>query len=652
MVWSKAFVMEKYRYDGADVAHLLLRQGASLDWKRLLRRFGRHWRVLLSHLVLFEFIYPGQRVVPPALVCGAASPRVTRENGELQAERRVPGRAAVAQAVPRRHRELGAARRAARLGRRDEPRGHRRVDAGRPRAAGSGRLTMRIAAVGDVHCSKKSEGQLQALFAEAGARADVLLLCGDLTAPRAARRGARCWCASSRPRACPSLAVLGNHDFESNEVEALVRVLEEGGVNVLDGETWEKDDVGFAGVKGFGGGFGESSLAPWGEPVLKAFVQEATQESLKLERALASLRTRRRVAFMHYAPIVATVAGEPLEIQPFLGSGRLEEPLDRYHVDVTFHGHAHRGSLEGRTRGGCPVYNVALPLLQGEGRGAVAARTRSRGARARRGIARRRDDRLRPRRKPCSVSTPVAVAARTASSARAAGTARKSAPRGRPSVRPAAAARPPRLPVTAAGRQASREACRRAARRQRLVPKTSSTALASAIAIVGTSPRRYCVDHPSAPERHPADDARPEGERHRHAGVVERVVAHAAIGAEAPSAVRSYAAAARSVARRSLRVAFPAALPTACPAFTPRPPPARRASLASLSQSGRSGSSARMVHVLLLAESVRHVALPRQRSSCFERARSTRRQASRTASRARSHASPAFHSLRSHPLRS
>ena len=267
----------------------------------------------------------------------------------------------------------------------------------------------------------------------------MLLLCGDLT-HRGLPDEARLLVRELKTAGVPVLAVLGNHDFESNEVEALVRVLEEGGVNVLDGETWEKDDVGFAGVKGFGGGFGESSLAPWGEPVLKAFVQEATQESLKLERALASLRTRRRVAFMHYAPIVATVAGEPLEIQPFLGSGRLEEPLDRYHVDVTFHGHAHRGSLEGRTRGGCPVYNVALPLLQGEGRDAVAARTRSRGARARRGIARRRDERREPRRKPCSVSTPVAVAARTASSARAAGTARKSAPRRRPSARPAAAA--------------------------------------------------------------------------------------------------------------------------------------------------------------------------------------------------------------------
>jgi len=223
--------------------------------------------------------------------------------------------------------------------------------------------SIRVAAVGDLHCTKTSEGAFQPLFARIAESADVMVLCGDLTDYGTAEE-ARVLAREVATVKLPKLAVLGNHDFESNEVESLVRVLEDGGVNVLDGETWEKDDVGFAGVKGFGGGFGECSLAPWGEPVLKQFVQEATQESLKLERALAALRTRRRVAFMHYAPIVATVAGEPLEIQPFLGSGRLEEPLDRYHVDVTFHGHAHRGSLEGRTRGGSPVYNVALPLLQ------------------------------------------------------------------------------------------------------------------------------------------------------------------------------------------------------------------------------------------------------------------------------------------------
>ncbi len=222
---------------------------------------------------------------------------------------------------------------------------------------------MRIAAVGDVHCTKGSSGQLQGLFGEVGKHADVLLLCGDLT-HKGLPDEARVLVKELKATSVPVLAVLGNHDFESDEQVAVTGILEEAGVNVLDGEAWERDDVGFAGVKGFGGGFGECSLAPWGEATLKQFVQETMNETLKLERALASLRTSRRVALLHYAPIAATVVGEPAEIRPFLGSSRLEEPLDRYQVTVAFHGHAHKGTLEGRTRGGRPVYNVALPLLR------------------------------------------------------------------------------------------------------------------------------------------------------------------------------------------------------------------------------------------------------------------------------------------------
>src|SRR5262245_27873543 len=222
---------------------------------------------------------------------------------------------------------------------------------------------MRIAAVGDLHCTKALDGKLSGMLAEVGQHADVLLLCGDLT-QKGHPDEVRALVRELRAATIPVLAVLGNHDFESNQVDAVTGILEEGGVTVLDGENWERGDVGFAGVKGFGGGFGETSLAPWGEPALKAFVQETMNESLKLERDLASLRTKRKVVFLHYAPIVGTVLGEPLEIQPFLGSSRLEEPLDRYHVDVVFHGHAHKGSFEGRTRASIPVYNVALPLLR------------------------------------------------------------------------------------------------------------------------------------------------------------------------------------------------------------------------------------------------------------------------------------------------
>ena len=132
---------------------------------------------------------------------------------------------------------------------------------------------------------------------------------------------------------------------------------------LLDGEATEIEGVGFAGVKGFAGGFGRGALGPWGEHAIKVFVQEAVDEALKLESALARLRTHCRVALLHYAPIRGTVDGEPLEIFPYLGSSRLEEPINRYRVSAVFHGHAHHGTPEGQTTGGVPVYNVAVPLL-------------------------------------------------------------------------------------------------------------------------------------------------------------------------------------------------------------------------------------------------------------------------------------------------
>ena len=161
----------------------------------------------------------------------------------------------------------------------------------------------------------------------------------------------------------PTLAVLGNHDYESNAMDGVRGALREGGITVLDGDSCEVLGVGFAGVKGFCGGFGRGALGPWGEDAVKRFVHEAVQEALKLESALARLRTSVRIVLLHYAPIVATVVGEPAEIYPYLGSSRLEEPLGRLGVTAIFHGHAHRGAPEGRTAAGTPVYNVSLPLL-------------------------------------------------------------------------------------------------------------------------------------------------------------------------------------------------------------------------------------------------------------------------------------------------
>jgi Icc-related predicted phosphoesterase len=222
---------------------------------------------------------------------------------------------------------------------------------------------LRIAAIGDIHVSKSSQGKFQPLFAQISATADVLVLCGDFTdygLPEEARILARELTASVK---IPVIAVLGNHDYEAGKQDEIRQILADAGVSVLDGEVVEVQGVGFAGVKGFAGGFGRGALGPWGELAIKHFVQEAVDEALKLEAALARLRTQRRVALMHYAPIRGTVEGEPPEIFPYLGSSRLEEPINRYRVSAVFHGHAHRGSPEGRTSTGVPVYNVAMPLL-------------------------------------------------------------------------------------------------------------------------------------------------------------------------------------------------------------------------------------------------------------------------------------------------
>jgi Icc-related predicted phosphoesterase len=227
----------------------------------------------------------------------------------------------------------------------------------------SSRRHLRIAAMADIHVSKTSQGTFHALFAQISHTADVLLICGDFTdygLPDEARILAR---ELTTTMNIPVIAVLGNHDYEGGKELEVREILIDAGVKVLDGEATEVHGVGFAGVKGFGGGFGRGALGPWGEQAIKQFVQEAIDEALKLENALARLRTRRRVAMMHYSPVRATVEGEPPEIFPYLGSSRLEEPINRYRVSAVFHGHAHRGTAEGRTSAGVPVYNVAMPLM-------------------------------------------------------------------------------------------------------------------------------------------------------------------------------------------------------------------------------------------------------------------------------------------------
>jgi Icc-related predicted phosphoesterase len=224
------------------------------------------------------------------------------------------------------------------------------------------RTTLRIAAVGDLHVSVRSES-LVSLWHSISDAADVLVLCGDLTdlgqIPEAEKLAR-----DLKTVTLPIVAVLGNHDFEAGAQTEVGQMLADVGVRVLDGEACEVLGVGFAGVKGFIGGFGRQALAPWGERTIKGLVQEGLEESLKLDASLAKLRTATRIAVLHYAPIAETVIGEPPEIFPFLGSSHLEDPINRHEVAAVFHGHAHRGSSEGKTKTGIPVLNVSLPLLK------------------------------------------------------------------------------------------------------------------------------------------------------------------------------------------------------------------------------------------------------------------------------------------------
>jgi len=223
---------------------------------------------------------------------------------------------------------------------------------------------MRVAAIGDLHVMEDSVAPYRELFAEISAAADVLVLCGDLT--NFGKTGeAEILAEDIRSCTIPVVGVLGNHDYECGQPEKVCSILHDAGMTVLDEQAAEIDGVGFAGVKGFLGGFGRGELAPFGEPIVKAMVDEVLTESRKLENQLRTLRTDRSVTVLHYSPILGTIEGEPPEIFQYLGSQRLCEPIDRFdHVKAVVHGHAHHGSYEGRTPMGRPVYNVAQFVLR------------------------------------------------------------------------------------------------------------------------------------------------------------------------------------------------------------------------------------------------------------------------------------------------
>lgn len=218
-----------------------------------------------------------------------------------------------------------------------------------------------IAAVGDLHVGahggSRSFGEL---FEELSGKAQAIVLCGDLTNVGSLEEAAHL--AEDLKRATvPVVGVLGNHDHESGRAGEVEKTLMDAGLRPLEQRTQEIAGVGFCGVKGYGGGFGQHALGAFGEPATKAFVEEALSEALRLEQALHQLaQCERVVVALHYAPIAATCAGEPPEIFPYLGSTRLEDAVDRFpNVRAVFHGHAHRGARRGTTRGGIAVINCA-----------------------------------------------------------------------------------------------------------------------------------------------------------------------------------------------------------------------------------------------------------------------------------------------------
>jgi Icc-related predicted phosphoesterase len=222
---------------------------------------------------------------------------------------------------------------------------------------------MRIAAVGDLHCRADTRRNIAVALRGADQEADVLLLAGDLTDHGTVEEAN--WLAEELSQVkMEKCAVLGNHDYESSQEAEVKKILCDSGVHVLDGEPWALNDLGVAGIKGFAGGFEQAQLQRFGEEALKAFVDACIAEERKLEKALFQLRTRHRVALLHYSPCRQTLEGEPLEIFPFLGATRLSGPIDQLRPNLAIHGHAHRGTLHGATRGGVPVLNVALPVLR------------------------------------------------------------------------------------------------------------------------------------------------------------------------------------------------------------------------------------------------------------------------------------------------
>lgn len=229
---------------------------------------------------------------------------------------------------------------------------------------------VRIAATADIHVRETEKGKWVDYFKMISGEADVLLICGDLT-DTGRPEEARVLAAELEACSIPVVGVLGNHDCESGTEDEVIRILNGEKVHILDGDSVIIKDIGFAGIKGFGGGFGQYMLPMWGEQTNKDYIQVSVDEAMRLDRALVRLESQRsglkKIVLLHYSPVAETVKGEPEQIFPFLGSSHLAEPLEHRQVTAVFHGHAHLGTLEGSTPAGIKVFNVSQALLLRDG---------------------------------------------------------------------------------------------------------------------------------------------------------------------------------------------------------------------------------------------------------------------------------------------
>ena len=228
----------------------------------------------------------------------------------------------------------------------------------------------RIAAIADIHVKDSDKGKWATHFKNISEQAEILVIGGDLT-DTGDESEAMILAEELKSCKIPVVMVLGNHDYEKGREKLIRQALVNENIHILNGEACIIDDVGFAGTKGFGGGFDNYMLSMFGEKGMKDFVQEAVNETLLLDRALARIESERpdikKIAVLHYAPVSETINGEAEKIYPFLGSSRLSEPIDRRQVTAVFHGHAHKGTLKGKTTQGIPVFNVAKHILLRDG---------------------------------------------------------------------------------------------------------------------------------------------------------------------------------------------------------------------------------------------------------------------------------------------